>query len=87
MRLSLLFVLLLSGCAAMQMSEADCRKADWYQLGKRDADMYGSRSMQDQYTHQCAAYGVKIDAQAYALGWDDGNMEYRQKTGWGGGPD
>jgi len=30
---------------------------------------------------------VKPDAQAYMLGWEDGDMEYRQKTGWGGGPD
>ena len=87
MRASLLCLLLLSGCAAMQMSEADCRSTDWYQLGRRDAEIYGSRSMLDQYTHQCAAYGVRPDAPAYALGWDDGDMVYRQKTGWGGGPD
>ena len=71
----------------MQMSEADCRSTDWYQRGRSDAEIYAMQSQIDQYTRQCSAYGVRPDAPAYQLGWDDGNMEYRQKTGWGGGPD
>jgi len=85
MRTSLVVLLLLSGCATM--NESECRSTDWYKLGRRDAEVFGSRSMLDQYTHQCAAFGVRPDAGAYQLGWDDGDMEYRQKTGWGGGPD
>ena len=85
MRTSFLALLLLAGCAGM--SEPECRGTDWYKLGRRDAEIYGSRSMLDQYAHQCAAYGVRPDAPAYLLGWDDGDMEYRQKTGYGGGPD
>ena len=85
MRTSILLLLLLAGCAGM--SESDCRSTDWYKLGRNDAELYGMRSQLDQYTQQCAAYGVKPDAPAYLLGWDDGDMEYRQKTGWGGGPD
>jgi len=85
MRAALCLVLLLSGCAAL--SETDCRGTDWYQLGKRDGEVYGSRAMIDQYTHSCAAFGVKPDEARYMLGWEDGNMEYRQRTGYGGGPD
>jgi hypothetical protein len=85
MRTSLLLLLLLAGCATM--TESECRGTDWYKRGREDAELYGSRSMLDQYTHQCAAFGVRPDAGAYQLGWDDGDMEYRQKTGWGGGPD
>ena len=81
----LLFLLLLTGCAGM--NESQCRNADWYKLGRNDAEIYGLRSQLDQYTKQCAPHGVKPDAPAYQLGWDDGDMEYRQKTGWGGGPD
>jgi len=39
--------------------------------------------MIDQYTHRCATFGLKPDEAAYNLGWDDGNMEYRQRTGYG----
>ena len=85
MRAVLCLVLLLSGCAAL--GETDCRGADWYQLGKRDGEVYGSRAMIDQYTQRCAAFGVKPDEARYMLGWEDGNMEYRQRTGYGGGPD
>ena len=40
-----------------------------------------------QLGKRCAAFGLKPDEAAYNLGWDDGNMEYRQRTGYGGGPD
>jgi len=83
-RVSTLVLLLLGGCAGL--SESQCRDADWYKLGRRDGEIYGSRAMIDQYRHQCAAYGVRPDEAAYALGWDDGNMDYRQRTGYGGGP-
>src|SRR5205823_4601618 len=55
-----------------------------HQLGKRDGDVYGSCAMIDQYTQRCAAFGVKPDEAPYMLGWEDGNMEYRQRTGYGG---
>jgi hypothetical protein len=85
MRAIILLAVLLTGCAGMAQSE--CRSTDWYAIGRRDAELYGSRGMLDQYTHQCAAFGVTPDAAAYSLGWDDGNMEYRQRTGYGGGPE
>jgi len=43
--------------------------------------------MIDQYKHRCTAFGVTPDEARYMVGWDDGNMEYRQRTGYGGGPD
>jgi len=85
MRATLLLAFFLGGCASL--SESECRSTDWYKRGRSDAEIYGMRGQLDQYTAQCAAYGVKPDAPAYLLGWDDGDMEYRQKTGYGGGPD
>src|SRR3954468_2706590 len=85
MRAALCLVLLLSGCAAL--SETECRGTDWYQLGKRDGEVYGSRAMIDQYTQSCAAFGVKPDEARYMLGWEGGNRKHRQPTGCGGGPD
>ena len=83
MRPALCLVLILSGCAGL--SEAECRSTDWYQLGKRDGEIYGSRAMIDQYKKSCSAFAVNPDETQYMVGWNDGNMEYRQRTGWGGG--
>ena len=83
MRATLLLIVVLGGCAGL--SESECRSADWYALGKRDGEIYGSRAMIDQYAKSCGAFGVKPDERQYMVGWEDGNMEYRQRTGWGGG--
>src|SRR4051812_16753931 len=46
--------LLLGACAAM--SENECRTADWYQIGYRDADPYGLRPQIDRYSYECRAW-------------------------------
>src|SRR5947207_6892837 len=61
---------LLAGC--MQMSESECRTADWYQLGYRDADSYGLRPQVDQYAHLCRVFGVQAAESPYLAGWVDG---------------
>jgi hypothetical protein len=58
---------LLAGC--MQMSESECRAADWYHLGYRDADSYGLRPQVDQYAHLCRAFGVQAAESTYLAGW------------------
>ena len=63
-----------AGCA--QMSEAECRSADWYQLGHRDGDVYGLRPQIDQYAHLCRAYGVSAQEPVYMTGWVDGYREF-----------
>lgn len=63
---------LLHGCAGV--GEADCRQADWYDLGFRDA-IYGLQRQDGAYEHQCAQYGVKIDATRYVQGWNEGRYE------------
>lgn len=65
---------LASGCA--QMSESDCRAADWYQIGHRDGDVYGIRPRIDQYAYQCRAHGVQAAEPSYMAGWVDGYREY-----------
>ena len=85
MHAAVLFVAFLSACASL--SESECRSTNWYQLGKLDGELYGSRAMIDQYSYRCATFGVKPDEQSYMVGWSDGNMEYRQRTGYGGGPE
>jgi hypothetical protein len=49
-------LLALAGCA--QMTETQCKSSDWYQVGYRDADIYGLRPQVDQYAYQCRTFGV-----------------------------
>ena len=85
MRAAALLVVFLSACASL--SESECRSTNWFQLGMRDADVYGMRPMIDQYAHRCRAFGVTPDQTAYMAGWYDGELEYRRRTTNGQGVD
>jgi hypothetical protein len=61
--------LLAAGCAGM--SEADCRGADWYSVGYRDA-IFGLQRQDGAYAQQCERYGAKVDSERYAQGWREG---------------
>lgn len=63
---------LLYGCAGM--AEVDCRGADWYDLGFRDA-ILGLRPQDAQYTEACAKHGVTVDGTRYVQGWREGKYE------------
>lgn len=69
---------LLGSC--MHMSESECRTADWYQLGYRDADTYGLRPQVDQYAYLCRAYGVQTPEATYLAGWVDGFREWNTRV-------
>ena len=68
---SLMF-LLLAGCAGMD--EVECRRANWYDLGFRDA-IFGIQRQDDLYTLQCEPHGVKVDVARYLDGWVEGKYE------------
>ena len=81
----LLLALLLSGCAAL--GESECRTANWYELGERDALAYGLRPQFDQYAHQCAKHAVQVSEQEYMAGWVVGeDLRWRRMGGEGGAP-
>ena len=65
--------LLAAGC--MNMSENQCRSANWYDLGEREALIYGLRPQIDQYAYQCSRYGVEASEKDYIAGWLVGNGE------------
>ena len=69
---------LLFGC--VQMSESECRAADWYQVGYRDADSYGLRPQVDQYAYRCRAFGVQVAEAPYMAGWVDGFREWNTRV-------
>lgn len=62
----------LAACATV--GEVECRKADWYDLGFRDA-IFGLQRQEGHYEHECAAHGVKVDVVRYVQGWTEGRYE------------
>jgi hypothetical protein len=62
----------LAGCVSMDAAE--CRDADWYRLGFRDG-IYGMQRMDLVYDEQCTKHGARLDAAAYAKGWQEGVWE------------
>jgi hypothetical protein len=68
--------LLLAGCAGM--SEADCRKADWYALGYNDARARITPQARI-LGRQCEGYGVKIDQARYEQGWREGSDKFLER--------
>jgi hypothetical protein len=75
-----LLVCLLSGCAAWDLSEADCRGMDWAERGERDG--YGGHPPQDlTLASRCARHGVAIAHSEYLEAWARGHDEHmRLKT-------
>jgi hypothetical protein len=72
----ILLASLLSACASM--TEGECRGADWYQLGYRDADPYGLRPQIDRYAYECKAW-VQASDSDYMRGWVEGYREFNTK--------
>jgi hypothetical protein len=68
---------LVAGCAGM--SEADCRGANWYDVGYRDA-RFKLQNQDAVYGQQCERYGVKIDAARYGEGFRQGRWDFPDRT-------
>jgi hypothetical protein len=66
-------VVFAAGCAGM--SDTECRSANWYERGEREALIYGMQPQIEQYAHQCAKHGVQPADQDYMAGWVYGNGE------------
>ena len=61
------------------MNEADCRSANWYDLGFRDG-LGGLRPLVDQYQHACAPSKVQVAEKEYDRGWHEGKWEYDSRV-------
>ena len=62
----------LAGCAGM--GDAECRGANWYDVGYRDA-RFKLQSQAALYGQQCERYGVKIDTARYEQGLREGRYD------------
>ena len=79
MRLVLVILLVaLSGCTNLEV--ADCRNADWYDLGFRDA-IYGLQPQDGVYADQCGRHNLKVDVARYGQGWREGKWEHDDRLG------
>jgi hypothetical protein len=76
-------VLLLAACgltACASMDSAECRSANWYDLGFRDA-IFGLQPQDSTYSALCGRHNVALDTQRYSEGWRHGHYEHEQRLG------
>ena len=69
-----LAALLLSACAAM--SEKECRSANWYEQGMRDALAGHTRTRLQDLNVACGEAGIVPDAAQYQAGWERGIWQF-----------
>ena len=69
----LALIAMLAGCAGM--GDAECRGANWYDVGYRDAQ-FKLQSQAGVYAQQCERYGVKIDTARYEQGLREGHYDF-----------
>jgi hypothetical protein len=80
-RLSLLLVVVLvPGCGALALGEADCRAMDWYQRGYDDG-YFGHPPQDLSLARQCAPHGVRVADSRYLEGWRLGHDEWDRLMG------
>jgi hypothetical protein len=70
-----------AGCVTMDA--ADCRSANWYDIGYRDG-LFGMQRMDVAYDEQCSKQGAKPDLLAYSKGWQEGLWEFDARKAHGG---
>lgn len=70
-------------CAALaacsSLSESDCRAANWYALGERDA-LLGQRPQIERYAADCGRYAVTPAEPEYMAGWGIGYSEWNRRV-------
>lgn len=65
---------LLASCASLD--ESQCLLADFRFLGEEDGEKGRPRTRIDTYEKDCGEYGLSVDRQAYALGWEEGIVKF-----------
>lgn len=87
MKRSTICVLLATGAiaaACATMSDTECRAANWYEIGERDALVYGIQPQIEQLAHQCSRHGLQASEKDYIAGWLVGQGErIRRSAGEG----
>ena len=67
-------LIVLVGCASLSTEE--CKRGDWFAIGKADGAVGASMSRIDDHTKACRKAGVAPDLQAYTTGRKAGLTEF-----------
>jgi len=71
---------LAAGCAAFDLTEAQCRGTNWTERGY--ADGYGGHPQQFLRLQQnCRRFGVEVAEAEYFKGWEGGHDEWYRLIG------
>jgi hypothetical protein len=68
------FILSLSSCATM--SEDQCKKANWLDIGRTEGSQGLSLSRVAEHNKACSKYGIKADSAEYKKGYQEGVKSY-----------
>ena len=79
-RCALAALLLLSGCALVPLTEAECRPASWLQKGYGDG-YFGNPPQDMRLAQECRRFGVQVPQDEYLAGWRDGYDEWYRRQG------
>ena len=79
-RLAVVALLFLSGCALFPVTEADCRPASWKQRGYDDG-YFGNPPQDMRLIQECRRYGITVPQNEYLAGWRDGYDEWYRLMG------
>jgi hypothetical protein len=64
-----------SALLALIASDAECRGANWYDVGYRDA-RFKLQSQAGVYGQQCERHGVQVDVARYEQGLREGRYDF-----------
>ena len=76
-RAALIFTVFLSACAGPALSDAQCKSANWYEVGRTDA-LLGRQPQLMSYSKSCD--GVVVDEKQYLAGWNIGYSEWNLRV-------
>ena len=65
---------LVAGCATL--SESECRRADWHQIGERDGANGHRADRYESHREACLEYGLRPNPERYLAGRDLGLRRY-----------
>lgn len=72
--LAVLMVVMLTGCASL--SREQCQRGDWYGIGLADGQAGEPAQRMDRHVRACSEYGIRVDAQRYRDGYENGLAAY-----------
>ncbi len=71
----------LAGCATM--SQDECRAANWYEIGKKDASQGYALARLGEHREACAEFGITPSVEGYRAGYTHGLPYYcNANKGW-----